>query len=110
MNHAAFVRSPALRISLKRGLARQAVVMADRMAPDLPGLFRMAAGLRPNPKAVERLARRLKARPGVTRVARAQGGKSLSFTARAVRAVEARRDGVPRTRAASSPLRASSTP
>jgi len=53
----------------------------------------MAAGLRPNPKAVERLARRLKARPGVTRVARAQGGKSLSFTARTVRAVEARRDG-----------------
>ena len=32
MNHAAFARSPALRVSLKRGIARQ---MADRAAPDI---------------------------------------------------------------------------
>lgn len=93
MNHAAFARSPALRVSLKRGLARQAIATADRSAPDMPGLFRMAAGLRPNAKAVERLALRLKGRPGVVRVSMAQGGKALTLITRAVRAVEARVEG-----------------
>lgn len=93
MNHAAFARSPALRVSLKRGLARQAIAIADRDAADMPGLIRMAAGLRPNAKAVERLALRLKGRPGVVRVAMAPGGKALSFITRAVRAVEARVEG-----------------
>lgn len=93
MNHTAFARSTALRVSLKRGLARQAIAIADRSAPDMPGLFRMAAGLRPNAKAVERLALRLRRRPGVTRVAMAQGGKTLTFITRAVRAVEARVEG-----------------
>lgn len=93
MNHAAFARSPALRLSLKRGLARQAIAMAERDAPNLPGLFRLAAGLRPNAKAVERLALQLKVRPGVTRVSMARNGKALTFTTRAVREVEARVEG-----------------
>ena len=93
MNHVAFARSPALRVSLKRGLARQAIATADRDTPDMPGLFRMAAGLRPNTKAVERLALRLRGRPGVVRVAMVPGGKGLTFITRAVRAVEARVDG-----------------
>jgi hypothetical protein len=93
MNHAAFARSPALRVSLKRGIARQAIAMADRTAPDLPALFRMAADLRPNAKAVERLAGRMVGRPGVVRVVKTEGGKALTFVTRAVRAVEARVEG-----------------
>jgi hypothetical protein len=93
MNHAAFARSPALRVSLKRGLARQAIATADRDAPDMPCLLRMAAGLRPNAKAVERLALRLKGRPGVVRMAKAEGGKALTLVIRAIREVEARVEG-----------------
>lgn len=93
MNHAAFARSPALRVSLKRGLARQAIATADRSAPDMPGLLRMAAGLRPNAKAVERLALRLKGRLGVVRVSKAQSGKALTLIIRAARQVEARVEG-----------------
>jgi hypothetical protein len=93
MNQAAFARSPALRVSLKRGLARQTIGMAERTAPDMPGLFRMAAGLRPNAKAVERLALRLKGRPGVVCVARARNGRSLAFMTRAAHEVEAQVEG-----------------
>lgn len=93
MDHAAFARSPALRVSLKRGLARQAIAMADRTAPDMPGLIRLAAGLRPNAKAVERVAGRLHGRPGVVRVARTRDGKGLTLVMRAVRSIEARVDG-----------------
>jgi len=93
MNHAAFARSPALRVSLKRGLARQAIAIAERTAPDLPGLWRMAAGLRPNAKALQRLASRIKGHRGVTRVALARDGRGLALTARAVRQVEARAEG-----------------
>ncbi len=93
MNHAAFARSPARRVSLKRGFARQAIAMAERTAPDMPGLFRMAAGLRPNAKAVARLALRLKGRPGVVCVSMARNGRSLSFTTRAAHEVEAQVEG-----------------
>lgn len=93
MSHAGFARSPALRVSLKRGIARQAIAQANRAAPDLPGLFCRASGLRPNAKAAARLARRIGTFPGVTRVALLPGGKGLSFTARAVRQVEARAEG-----------------
>lgn len=93
MNHAAFARSAALRLSLKRGLARQAIATAERSPPDLAGLFDMASTLRPNPKGVERLAARLAACPGVARVAVARDRKALTFTARAVREVEARVEG-----------------
>lgn len=93
MSHATFARSPALRVSLKRGLARQAIAMAERSAPNMPGLIRMAAGLHPNAKAVERLANRIQGRPGVARVARTRGGKGLTIVMRAVRAVEMRVEG-----------------
>lgn len=93
MNHAAFARSPALRLSLKRGFARQAIATAERHAPDLAGLFHKAIHMRPNAKGVERLALRLKGRPGVTRVSMARDGKGLTFTARDVRQVEARVEG-----------------
>jgi hypothetical protein len=93
MNHATFARSPALRVSLKRGLARQAITVADRAAPDLPGLLCIAADLRPNAKAVERLALRLMDSPGIVRVTKAKGGKSLTFITRVVRQVEARVEG-----------------
>lgn len=53
----------------------------------------MAAGLRPNSKAVERLTLRLKGRPGVVRAAKAPGGKGVTFITRAVRAVEALVEG-----------------
>lgn len=92
MNHAAFVHSPAIRASLKRGWARQAITTAERIAPDLPGLIRIAADMRPNSKGVERLAKRLKGRPGVTRVSIDHDRMSLTFTTRVVRAVEIRAD------------------
>lgn len=93
MNHEGFDRSTSLRISLKRGLARQAISMAERSAADLPGLIRTAAALRPNAKALERVAGRIAGRPGVVRVARARDGKGLTFISRAVREVEARTNG-----------------
>lgn len=90
MNHSAFAPAHALRVSLKRGLARQAITMARRAAPHLPGLFRCAADLRPNRKSVERIAARLKSRPGVIRAARTGDCKGLTFIVREVRSVEAR--------------------
>jgi len=88
-----FVHSRSMRDSLKRGLARQAIDTADRAAPDLPDLLRMAADLRPNAKALERLARRIMRRPGVSRVVLARNGKGLSFTIRAVRMLDTRVEG-----------------
>ena len=93
MTHVDFSRSTALRTSLKRGLARQALSEADRDSADLPALFALAAGLRPNPKGLDRMAARLRAQRGVTRVAQAACRKALSFTARALRRVEARVQG-----------------
>jgi len=90
MNHAAFAHSPAIRASLKRGLARQAIAMAEQTATDLPGLIRLAADLRPNAKGVERLGKRLKGRPGVTRVSVARARTGLTFIARTVREIETR--------------------
>lgn len=93
MNHNAFAQSPALRVSLKRGLAREAVAMAARTIPDMPNLFALAAQMRPNRKAMTRLGQRLNARPGVIRVAMPPDATGLSVTTRAVREIEARVDG-----------------
>ena len=87
--HADFGRSTVLRISLKRGLARQVLSDAERESGHFPALFALAAGLRPSPKGLDRMAARLRARRGVSRVAIAANRKSLSFTARAVRQIEA---------------------
>lgn len=93
MNHAAFAGSPALRVSLKRGLARQAITMAERSVADVPGLIRMASDLRPNAKSAERLAERIARRSGVARVALTPDRKGLTFVLRSVRDVEARVTG-----------------
>lgn len=93
MNHAAFACSPALRLSLKRGLARQAIASAESNASDLSVLFQMAIQMRPNAKGVERLARRLRGRRGVTRLSLSRDDKHLTFIARDVRQVEARVQG-----------------
>lgn len=95
MNHTAFAGSRSLRQSLKRGLARAALATADASAPDLPALFRMAAGLRPNPKGLERLAGRLRVQPGVCRVALTREGTALSFVTRSLHEVSIRAGGVP---------------
>lgn len=93
MNHATFAASPSLRLSLKRGLARQALSDAGKATPDMPLLFQMAAGLRPNRKGLERLAARIKDRPGVCRVALTKDGKALTFVTRARREVTAQVEG-----------------
>ena len=93
LNHAVFASSPALRASLKRGIARQAIVVAGRAAPDLHQIFRTANAMRPNPKALERVAARIRRQRGVVRVATAPAGRSLSLLLRMVREVEARVDG-----------------
>jgi hypothetical protein len=93
MNHATFASSPSLRLSLKRGLARQALSDAGKTAPNLPLLFRMAADLRPNRKGLERLAARIKDRPGVCRVALTKDGKTVTFITRALREVTAQVEG-----------------
>ncbi len=93
MNHATFAASPSLRLSLKRGLARQALSDAGKTAPDVPLLFRMAAVLRPNRKGLERLAARIKDRPGVCRAALTKDGKALTFITRARRDVRAQVEG-----------------
>lgn len=93
MNHEAFSRSTSLRVSLKRGLARQAITTAARTAPDIAGLIRVAAELRPNAKAMERTAGRINGKPGVVRVAITKDRKGLTFITRAVREVEAQTEG-----------------
>lgn len=93
MTHADFNRSTALRTSLKRGLARQALAEAGRQGADLPGLFGLAAELRPNPKGLERMAARLAVRAGMVRVALSPCRRRLAFTARALHRVEARVGG-----------------
>jgi hypothetical protein len=95
MNHATFTRSPALRLSLKRGFATQAIARAEQSSADLSGLVRIAAELRPNPKAVSRVAARIKARPGVVQIAATVDRKGLSFVARMIREIETRVMGEP---------------
>lgn len=93
MNHVAFAHSPALRKSMKRGLARHAITSAQQTPPDVIGLIRMAATFRPNEKSVDRLASRLQRRAGVIRVSKPPEGKALSIVLRAVRDIDAQVDG-----------------
>lgn len=93
MSHTNFTASPSLRVSLKRGLARQAFAMAERADADIPTLFRMAAELRPNKKSLDRVAARIKARPGIVRVTLNADQKGITFIARMARDVEARVEG-----------------
>lgn len=93
MDHAAFTRSDSLRQSLKRGLARQAIARAERRQSDLAKLVFLARALRPNRKALGRLAARLKRQPGVVHVGGMAEGMILTCIARSVREVEARVEG-----------------
>lgn len=90
MSHATFARPRSLRVSLKRGLAQQALAVAGRDSADLAALFAVAAGVRPNLKGLERMATRLAARPGVVRVALTADQRGICLTARALHEVEAR--------------------
>lgn len=93
MNHTVFAGSPALRVSLKRGLARQAIGMAERSPADMAVLIRTASELRPNAKSAQRLAARIAGRAGVVRAALTRDRKGLTFIARTVRDVEAQVSG-----------------
>ncbi|ADE85043.1 hypothetical protein [Rhodobacter capsulatus] len=68
MNHLAFARSPSLRVSLKRGLARQALSEAGAVPIDMARLIALASDFRPNRKALDRLGGRIGRLPGVVRV------------------------------------------
>ena len=57
-------RSADLRRALKRGRAREALVQSAAEHADLATLFRLAADLRPNPRNLARVARRLARLPG----------------------------------------------
>jgi len=83
----------ALRVSLKRGLARQALDHAARDTANLPGLFAQVDGLAPNAKAIERLAVRVARAPGVVQVSRTTGGAGLVIVARTLRHVVNTVDG-----------------
>ncbi len=65
--------SDLLRQSLKRGLARQAMDQAEGDQAQPPLVLAELAGLRPNGKSVQRVARRLGRLAGVVRVARLSG-------------------------------------
>lgn len=69
--------------ALKRGLARQAMRHGAAAQADLPALFKLLAGLRPNKKALERMALRLSGRKGVLRVAVGPRGLVLITRAQA---------------------------
>ena len=84
----------SLRMSLKRGLARQAMDQARAADADLGRIFEVLAGAAPNRMAEDRVLRRLKRTRGVVRAARSAATGAIRITARSVRGVEARRDGL----------------
>jgi hypothetical protein len=77
VHHCDFVCSPAMRVSLKRGLARQAMDHAERCEADLSAIFTLARDLRPNCKAIDRMAARMVKKAGVVQVARSAEGLVL---------------------------------
>ncbi len=86
-------RSVSLRMSLKRGLARQAFDHARTGEADLPHLLALAADLRPNRKATERLAHRARKCTGVVRASIAADGAGLVLVARSLRVVVTQVEG-----------------
>lgn len=91
IQHTDFALSPSLRISLKRGRAREAVSQAQRSEADIPSCIAMAKAFRPNTKARSRLAQRLLRRPGIVAV-RCNDDQGLSLVLRNTRHLLTRKD------------------
>lgn len=68
--------------------------MAERDRANLAGLRRLSTKLQLNAKEMDRLARQIKAKPGVVAVSLTRDRKIVSFIARIVCNVEALRDGL----------------
>lgn len=85
--------STSLRVSLKRGMAKQAIELASKTSPNLLPVFRVSAALRPNAKHLERVARRIQQQTGICRVAYARGRTGINFTARMARPIDLQMDG-----------------
>ncbi len=85
--------STSLRLSLKRGMAKQAIELASKTSPNLLPVFRVSAALRPNAKHLERVARRIQQQTGICRVAYARGRTGINFTARMARPIDLQMDG-----------------
>lgn len=67
-----------LRRALKRGRAREALNHAAAEDADLATLFRLGAELRPNPRSLTRVARRVARLRGVLRVAATADGRLIA--------------------------------
>lgn len=70
IQHSHFAQSASLRTALKRGLARQALSHAAQAEADVAEIVRIASTMRPNAKAMQRLAQQLASRKGVAKVAK----------------------------------------
>lgn len=86
--------SDRLRLSLKRGLARQAFTQADTQSANMVRLINMVLTLRPNRKALERLGARLVRMSGVVRVRLAPDARGITLIARCSRRVVTCAEGV----------------
>lgn len=74
IQHSHFGTSASLRNALKRGLARQAMSHAAQAEADVAALVRISTNMRPNAKAMQRLAQQLASRKGVVKVAKSNEG------------------------------------
>ncbi|MBC2834029.1 hypothetical protein [Paragemmobacter straminiformis] len=92
IQHNDFATAASIRASLKRGLARQAMADAQRDEAALCTLFAAAAGMRPNAKAMQRMAARSAAARGVVRAERAPDGSRITLYTRNHREVRTRKE------------------
>lgn len=74
IQHSHFATNASLRTALKRGLARQAMSHAAQAEADVAALVRISSTMRPNAKAMQRLAQQLASRKGVVKVAKGEEG------------------------------------
>lgn len=93
MTHYDTQLSLALRVLLKRDLARRTITMVERDQADLVGFRRLAAKLRLNTRGMDRLATPIMAKPDLVGVSLTRDRKIVSCIAWIVCDVESRRDG-----------------
>lgn len=74
IQHSHFATNASLRTALKRGLARQAMSHAAQAEADVAALVRLSTNMRPNAKAMQRLAQQLASRKGMVKVAKGDEG------------------------------------